>query len=84
MNLVERWFGALTTKKLQRSTHDSVTKLAADINDWVDTWNEDPKPFVWTKTADEILDRLARYCSALTATEYDSASTGSAARGGDI
>lgn len=70
MNLVERWFSALTTKKLQRSAHDSVTELAADITAWVETWNEDPKPFVWTKTADEILERLARYCAAVTNTEF--------------
>jgi transposase len=75
MNLVERWFSALTTKKLQRSTHRSVTELAADITAWVDTWNENPKPFVWTKTADEILDRLAGYCAAITGTEYIGAST---------
>jgi transposase len=75
MNLVERWFSALTTKKLQRSAHDSVAALAADITAWVDHWNENPTPFVWTKTADEILDRLARYCAAVTNTEYDGAST---------
>ena len=55
MNLVERWFSALTTKKLQRSAHRSVKALAADITGWVETWNENPKPFVWTKTADQIL-----------------------------
>ena len=65
MNLVERWFSALTTKKLQRSAHRSVKALAADIRDWVETWNEDPKPFVWHKTAEEILDRLAGYCTAI-------------------
>ena len=75
MNLVERWFSALTTKKLQRSTHDSVTALAADITAWVDTWNNNPTPFVWTKTADQILERLARYCATITHTEYDGAST---------
>jgi len=75
MNLVERWFSALTTKKLQRSAHDSVAELAADITAWVDTWNDDPKPFVWTKTADEILDRLARYCTAVTETDFDDASS---------
>ena len=74
MNLVERWFSALTTKKLQRSTHDSVKALAADIVEWVDHWNEDPKPFVWHKTADEILDRLGRYCAAVTTTEFNSGS----------
>jgi transposase len=75
MNLVERWFSALTTKKLQRSAHDSVAALTADIRRWVETWNENPTPFVWTKTADEILDKLARYCSAVTGNEYDGAST---------
>jgi transposase len=65
MNLVERWFSALTTKKLQRSAHRSVKDLAADIRAWVETWNEDPKPFVWHKTADEILQRLAGYCATI-------------------
>jgi transposase/DNA-binding CsgD family transcriptional regulator len=65
MNLVERWFSALTTKKLQRSAHRSVKALAADIRSWVQTWNEDPKPFVWHKSADEILERLAGYCTAI-------------------
>ena len=65
MNVVERWFSALTTKKLQRSAHRSVKALAADINAWVETWNENPKPFVWTKTADQILKSLAGYCSAI-------------------
>lgn len=65
MNLVERWFAALTTKKLQRSAHRSVTALAADIRDWVEQWNQNPKPFVWHKTAEEILERLAGYCTAI-------------------
>ena len=75
MNLVERWFSALTTKTLQRSAHRSATELAADITAWIETWNENPKDFVWTKTADQILDRLAGYCAAVTGTEYDSASS---------
>ena len=65
MNLVERWFSALTTKKLQRSAHRSVKELAADIQAWADTWNENPTPFVWHKTAEEILERLAGYCAAI-------------------
>jgi transposase/transposase-like protein len=65
MNLVERWFSALTTKKLTRSAHRSVKELAADINAWVANWNEDPTPFVWHKTADQILERLAGYCTAI-------------------
>jgi transposase len=62
LNLVERWFSALTTKKLQRSAHRHVRELAADIRNWIEVWNTDPKPFVWHKTADEILASIARYC----------------------
>ena len=65
MNLVERWFSALTTKKLQRSAHRNTKELAADIRAWVETWNENPKPFVWHKTAEQILERLAGYCAAI-------------------
>ena len=65
MNLVERWFSALTTKKLQRSAHASVKALATDIRDWVETWNENPRPFTWHKSAEDILDRLAGYCRAI-------------------
>ncbi len=65
MNLVERWFSALTTKKLQRSAHRNVKELADDILAWAAAWNENPKPFVWHKTAEEILQRLADYCTAL-------------------
>jgi transposase len=67
MNLVERWFSALTTKKLQRSAHRNVKELATDILGWAEVWNENPKPFVWTKTAEEILERLASYCAAINA-----------------
>jgi transposase/DNA-binding CsgD family transcriptional regulator len=74
MNLVERWFSALTTKKLKRSAHCNVKELAADIEAWAATWNEDPTPFVWHKTAEQILDRLAGYCTAVT-TENISASS---------
>jgi transposase len=65
MNLVERWFSALTTKTLQRSAHRSVQALAQDIRDWVETWNDNPRPFTWHKSAEEILDRLAGYCRSL-------------------
>ena len=65
MNMVERWFSALTTKKLQRSAHRSVKELAADIEAWVANWNENPTPFVWHKTAEQILERLASYCAAI-------------------
>ena len=62
LNLVERWFAELTTKKLRRATHRSVQALNNDIRAWIDTWNDEPKPFVWTKTADQILNSITRYC----------------------
>ncbi len=68
LNLVERWFGYLTDKKLRRSAHHSVKELTADINTWVNTWNDDPKPFVWTKTADQILNKLKRYLTDIQQT----------------
>jgi transposase len=72
LNLVERWFAELTNRKLRRSAHRSVAELEADVQAWIHTWNEDPKPFVWTKSADEILDSLAHYCQKLTALNNDS------------
>ena len=65
MNLVERWFAELTNRKLRRSAHRSVTALEADIRKWVNEWNKDPKPFVWTKSADEILESIADYCQRI-------------------
>lgn len=61
LNLVERWFAELTQKWLRRSTHRSTRQLVASIRTWIQMWNDDPKPFVWHKTADEILDSLAAY-----------------------
>jgi transposase len=63
LNLVERWFGELTQKKIRRGTHASVRDLQTDIRDWTRTWNENPRPYVWTKTADEILAKLAAFCT---------------------
>ncbi|HEY9264055.1 MAG TPA: IS630 family transposase [Mycobacterium sp.] len=65
LNLVERWFGELTTKKLQRGTHRSVRELNTDIRAWINTWNENPRPYVWTKTADQILESIAKYCTRI-------------------
>ena len=63
LNLVERWFAELTTKKLRRGTHTSVRQLNADIRAWIDTWNDNPRPYVWTKTADQILASIGNYCT---------------------
>jgi transposase len=65
LNLVERWFGELTTKLLKRGAHRSVAALNADIRAWMKTWNDDPRPYVWTKTADQILDAIRRYCDRI-------------------
>jgi transposase len=65
LNLVERWFAELTTKNLQRATHRSVRELNAGIRAWINDWNDNPRPYVWTKTADQILDSIARYCTRI-------------------
>jgi transposase len=65
LNLVERWFAELTTKLLQRSAHRSVRQLDTDIRDWVQTWNQHPKPFTWVKGADEILESIAARCNEI-------------------
>ena len=65
LNLVERWFSELTTKKLRRGTHTSVRQLNADIRTWIDTWNDNPRPYVWTKTADQILASIGNNCTRI-------------------
>ena len=66
LNLVERWFSELTSRKLRRSAHRSVTELEADIRKWINEWNKDPRPFTWTKSADDILETIAAYCQRIT------------------
>src|SRR5580704_12636257 len=61
INLVERWFAELTNKRIRRGVFRSVKDLEAAIREYIDVHNEDPKPFVWTKTADQILASIARY-----------------------
>jgi transposase len=70
MNLVERWFAELTTKMLRRGAHRSVQALNADIRAWIDAWNDNPRPFVWTKTADEIAESIARYCQRINESRH--------------
>jgi transposase len=70
LNLVERWFSELTTKLLRRGTHKSVRALNADIRAWVETWNDQPRPYVWTKTADQILESIATYCNRFNASGH--------------
>jgi transposase len=70
LNLVERWFAELTTKLLKRGAHRSVRELNTDIRAWIETWNTDPRPYVWTKTADQILDSIARYCQRINESRH--------------
>ena len=66
INQVERWFGLLTDQILRRGVHKSVAGTGETTSATGSAWNEDPKPFVWTKTAEEILDSLARYISRIS------------------
>jgi transposase len=66
INQVERWFGYLTDQKIRRGAHKSVQSLEADIRDWIENWNENPRPFAWTKTAEEILNSLAEYIARIS------------------
>src|SRR3954454_8116608 len=61
VNQVERFFGLITDKLIRRGVHFSVDALENDIRQWINTWNQNPRPFIWTKTADEILNSLAKY-----------------------
>jgi transposase len=70
INQVERWFGYLTDQKIRRGVHKSVQALEADIRDWIKKWNQNPRPFAWTKTADEILDSLAKYIAKISGAGY--------------
>ena len=62
LNLVERWFALLSEKQLRRGAHRSTLDLESSIYHYLDITNDDPKPFVWTKTADQILANVARFC----------------------
>lgn len=66
LNLVERWFAMLTQKQIKRGVHRSTRELEAAIREYLAIHNEDPKPFVWTKTADEILKSVARFCKRIS------------------
>src|SRR3954470_24852770 len=70
LNLVERWFAELTTKLLRRGAHPSVRALNTDIRAWIENWNENPRPYVWTKPAEQILESIARYCQRINQTGH--------------
>ena len=59
LNLIERWFRELTTKRIRRDAFASLPELVAAIEEFLEVWNQDPKPFVWRATVDSILDKLS-------------------------
>jgi transposase len=70
INLVERWFAALTEKQIRRGVHRSVAQLEAAIKQYISVTNETPKPFVWSKTAEEILASVAQFCARTSETGH--------------
>ena len=70
INLVERWLATLTAQQIRRGTFRSTLGLEATIKDSIAISNGDPKPFVWTKTADQILDSVARFCMRTSGTGH--------------
>ncbi len=74
LNQVERWFGLLTERQLRRGSHTSVSQLKAAIAEFIEVTNDNPKPFKWTATADEILASIARFARR-TLTAHGAAGT---------
>ena len=70
INMVERWFAALTEKQIRRGVHRNVRELESAIKHYLAVTNESPRPFVWTKTADEILASVARFCARTSETGH--------------
>ncbi len=70
INLVERWFATLTAKQIRRGTFRSTLQLEAAIKNYIAICNEDSRPFVWIKTADEILDSIKRFCMRTSGTGH--------------
>jgi hypothetical protein len=67
---VERWFATLTEKQIRRGVHRSVRELETAIKNYLAVSNASPKPFIWTKTADEILASVARFCQRTSETGH--------------
>lgn len=66
INLVEQWFGELTTKLLRRGTHHTVRALNSDMRAWIQGWNENPRPYVWSKPAEQILESIVKTANEST------------------
>jgi hypothetical protein len=68
--VVERWFGLLTERQIKRAAHRSTLELEKAIKEYVQFTNDNPKPFIWTKTADQILASVARFCQRISETGH--------------
>jgi transposase len=66
INQVERWFAELQRRCLERGVFCSLDELTTALEDWIKLWNAAARPFTWTKTADQIIDRICRYCSRIS------------------
>ena len=70
LNQVERWFAEITNKQIRRGSYRSTRQLEQSIRDYLTIYNEDPKPFIWTKSADDILESLQGYCKRINDTGH--------------
>ena len=70
LNQIERWFAEITNKQIRRGSYRSTRELVQAIEDYLEVYNEDPKPFIWTKSADNILESLKSYCERITDTGH--------------
>jgi transposase len=70
LNLIEAWFAVLTTKQIKRGSHRSTWQLEQAIRDYLAKYNENPKPFIWTKTADQILATVAAFCQRISQSHH--------------
>jgi transposase len=70
LNLIEAWFAVLTTKQIKRGSHRSTWELEQAIRDYLAKYNENPKPFIWTKTADQILATVAAFCQRISQSHH--------------
>ncbi len=71
LNLIEGWFSVLTRKALTNTSFTSVAELEDTIDVWASHWNEQPQPFIWTKTVDDIITKVKRGRAALTESATD-------------
>lgn len=67
---MECWFGFLADQMIRRGARKSVQALEKDVRAWIRTWNENPRPLMWTKTAEEILESLAKYIARISGASH--------------